>query len=569
MHTVTIRVKNFRNLADVVVPIGHGTVIVGENKSGKSNLAHALRLVLDPTLSPLQRTLGRDDFWDGLDDGSPDWDPMSAGEEIEISVRISDIEGDSAALAALGGAVVEAEPLTAEITYRFAPRDDIEQPDEGAKKYSWGIYGADREERLGADLRHYIGHIYLDALRDAEGDLRAWRRSPLRALIEEMSEEVDKEDLDRIGEALRSANDEVSGLEAVSQLGEAISSQTDAFVGDLQSLDTTLALTPLEPTRILRELRLFVDGEAQRPLGAASLGSLNILYVALLELRLARELERKEVAHTILNIEEPEAHLHPHIQRLVFSRLLRESDGRTAIVTTHSPHIVSVTPPRQIVLLRREEENGTEVSVAAEAALPDADWADIARYLDATRGELVFAQKVLLVEGFAEQVLMPLFASHLDYDLDELGISVCAIHGTHFDVYARFLQALGIPWAVITDGDPKKEEPDVLLGEARAKRIMASLGLEEGDPTDAGIFVGAQTLEYDLYNCDDDVATACRQALSTLAASVEPDDELDAADFLRKVKPRKGRFAQRLASLNESLEAPDYVADAIERLAGS
>ena len=46
-----VRVKNFRNLADIDVPLAQHTVIVGENRSGKSNLLHAMRLVLDSTLS--------------------------------------------------------------------------------------------------------------------------------------------------------------------------------------------------------------------------------------------------------------------------------------------------------------------------------------------------------------------------------------------------------------------------------------------------------------------------------------------------------------------------------------
>lgn len=66
----------------------------------------------------------------------------------------------------------------------------------------------------------------------------------------------------------------------------------------------------------------------------------------------------------------------------------------------------------------------------------------IARYLDATRAELVFARRVLLVEGFAEQVLVPRLAQTIGFDLDKLGISVCAIHGTHFSSYVKFCEAL-------------------------------------------------------------------------------------------------------------------------------
>jgi putative ATP-dependent endonuclease of OLD family len=75
MRIDKVTVKNFRNLADVDVPLQRGTVIVGENRVGKSNFIHALRLVLDPTLPNSERYLRREDFWDGLSDGSPGWDP--------------------------------------------------------------------------------------------------------------------------------------------------------------------------------------------------------------------------------------------------------------------------------------------------------------------------------------------------------------------------------------------------------------------------------------------------------------------------------------------------------------
>jgi len=61
-----VRIKKFRNFKDLDVILGEHAVIVGENKIGKTNFLHALRLVLDPSLPDTARQLQESDFWDGL-----------------------------------------------------------------------------------------------------------------------------------------------------------------------------------------------------------------------------------------------------------------------------------------------------------------------------------------------------------------------------------------------------------------------------------------------------------------------------------------------------------------------
>ena len=88
----------------------------------------------------------------------------------------------------------------------------------------------------------------------------------------------------------------------------------------------------------------------------------------------------------------------------------------------------------------------------ADLDLTAQELADIERYLDVTRGEIVFAKGVILVEGEAEEFLVPVLAKKLGHDLDKLGITVCSIGGTHFLPYVKFLgpNGLHIPYAVVT-----------------------------------------------------------------------------------------------------------------------
>ena len=401
-----------------------------------------------------------------------------------------------------------------------------------------------------------------------------WRAGAARrcdSLLEAATAAASPEELQEAAKAIAEANAQITELGPVKELGSRITGRTREMVGEHQALEAELGIAPLDPLRLLRDLRLFVDAK-RRPIATASLGTLNVLYLALLELGLEQRLTGTEIAHVVMAIEEPEAHLHPHLQRVIFRRLLRPETSKieqTALVTTHSPHIVSVAPPRNLVVLRKVGDH-TEATVAAEADLGEAEWNDIERYLDATRAELVFARRVLLVEGYAEQVLVPIIATSLGLNLDQLGISVCAIHGTHFGSYVRLLTALKIPWAVITDGDPNAE--GTRAGVRRAALLLERLESDAASPDDAGIFVGETTFEYDLLAASETNATAFFDVLESLgptapaAAKIAAWRDVQSPPAAEELLPvvegaGKGRLAHRLAETQ--LDAPEYIAAAL------
>jgi putative ATP-dependent endonuclease of OLD family len=216
----------------------------------------------------------------------------------------------------------------------------------------------------------------------------------------------------------------------------------------------------------------------------------------------------------------------------------------------------------------------TSAAAGHRAHLTEPEWDDIARYLDATRAEMVFARRVLLVEGYAEQVLIPALAKAYGIDLDKLGISVCSIHGTHFDSYSRFCGALEIPWAIITDRD-KVDGNGVSEGQKRAQRILDRLSVT-GSPEEHGIFIGSSTFEYDLLGAGASNIEACFDTLIELGSS-QMNARLAAwngavpayDDYMREIENAggKGRFAQRLAL--KQVKPPAYVAAALDYLATS
>ena len=269
MRLSRITVKNFRNLVDIDVPLARHTVIVGENRSGKSNLLHAMRLVLDNTLSGDQRRLQPEDFWDRLTTAAGD--PTSRGETIEVSLEVTDFDDEASVVAALGDALVTGKPLTARLTYRWEPDplvvDDI--------VYRARFYGGADDRPISSDVRERLITVFMHALRDVESDVRSWRRSPLRALLEGASRNADPADLDKVRETMEAANNSLNKLGPLVALSENISNNTQAAVGSNQGLEATLAAAPPDPRRLIRAMQLLVDGTAQRQLTSTSLGALN------------------------------------------------------------------------------------------------------------------------------------------------------------------------------------------------------------------------------------------------------------------------------------------------------
>ena len=411
MKISRIQIQNFRNFKALDVCLGHSTVIVGENKIGKTNLLHAIRLVLDPSLPDTARQLRDEDFWDGLPR------PVAREHRIMVSIDLAEFEDDENQVALLCEHLVEPEPMVARLTYVFQCLETVEGDPTKESDYEFFLYGGDRPtDRLSFGVRHRLPLDLLPALRDAEGDVGNWKRSPLRPLLDAVGGRIDRDELTSLSENISAATEAVAQNDEVRGLVEAINTRVSGMVGSNHSVETALAFSPNDPERLLRALRLFIDGR-KREIGAASLGSTNVLYLTLKALGLDQAVADGQRHHTFLAIEEPEAHLHPHLQRLVYRDFLRSDEHQdgprpvTVILTTHSPHIVSVAPLRSLVLLRKTSDGQSSEGVStAQLELAPAVVADLERYLDVTRGEMLFAKGVLLVEGDAERFLLPALA---------------------------------------------------------------------------------------------------------------------------------------------------------------
>ena len=610
MRLSRIKIKNFRNFKSLNVGLGEHAVILGENKVGKTNLLFALRLILDPSLPDSARQLRLSDFWDGLDRH------LSADDMIEISLDFRGFEDNKTLLAILADSLVKPEPMVARVTYRFQPVADLDTDPRSEADYEFIVFGGNRTENLiGYELRRWMPMDLFSALRDAEGDLARWTRSPFRPLLDRAAADVDDGDLEEIAQEVQETTQKIAEFPALARVVEDVNLQLTDMVGDKHAVETALGFAPTDPEKLLRALQLMVDG-GKRGVGEASLGSANVLYLALKQLENQHLVDEGVRQHTFLAIEEPEAHLHPHLQRRIYRNYLKvrgeagvDAAPRNIILTTHSPNIASVAPLKNIVVLRlRSDPKGTDTVGRSlhRIDLNPKEIEDLERYIDVTRGELFFSKGVVLVEGDSERFLLPTLAKlhDADFDFDEFGISVCSISGTNFGPYIQLLGDKGLqcPFVVLTDFDPLDEDisqEDVdadeevdqgSYGETRVVNLLRDCILSEDDREDTtfddllksapkhGFFLNEFTFEIDLFK--NGAHEAFSEAMKNLTTNrkihkrfkklaLDPGS-LDPEQLLKDINSiGKGRFAQGLAAilLKKKLDVcPSYIAKALAYL---
>ncbi len=227
----------------------------------------------------------------------------------------------------------------------------------------------------------------------------------------------------------------------------------------------SLSLTGSELIDILRQLDLVLESNK------SGLGSLNLLCVAA-ELLLFLE-EKRGLKLTL--IEELEAHLHPQYQLRMLDYIRGQEGFGQFILTTHSITLAANIPLEHLIILKDDKvfpmgEDYTECK--------EGDYKFLHRFLDATKANLFFARGLIMVEGDAENLLLPIIARVIGKNLHENGVSIVNVGSTAYKRYAKIFQRkdgqqMGIPVSVVTDLDVRsieyyQDDPD----EKRTKKML-------------------------------------------------------------------------------------------------
>ncbi|MBS1051187.1 ATP-dependent endonuclease [Gluconobacter japonicus] len=501
MHISKLQLVNYRNFLRATVKFEKGVnTIIGENGSGKTNLFRAIRLLLDDNLLRMAHRLDERDFHRGLGEWRGHWivislefTDVSQDETIQSlflhgtgNIRAATVDratynlifrpkaairqklGELAARDHSGLATLRREISLADYETVFTGKSSADFSDPNAYRALVGDFDTVTfpTELTPPDIggivpgmfsiSREIGFTFVQALRDVVAEFQNNRTNPLLTLLKGKSGEIDPTAFAPISDLVSNLNTAIEGLEDVCAIRTDIRDTITDAAGETYSPKSLSIRSdlPNEADRLFQSLKLFV-GESEPGyeggIQELSLGGANLIYLTLKLL----EFKYQKVKQTFANflvVEEPEAHIHTHIQKTLFDRL--NYHDTQIIYSTHSTHISEVSNVENINILSRDD--GVCNVFQPAAGLDPGQVGNIQRYLDAVRSNLLFAKSVLLVEGDAEEILVPILIKQVfGLSLDELGISLINIRSTGFENVGILFHDLRIRknCAIITDLD--------------------------------------------------------------------------------------------------------------------
>jgi len=506
MYISNIGIKNFRNFKDKEIIFNDGVnVIIGHNNSGKTNLLKALSLVIDNE-SP--KRLNTDDFnknvtLQELKDNPP---------KISISVTIKKgIEETPDDLVTVSNWLTKLDSTyEALLTYEFflpekkqedyinalalidnALPNAIEKAwkllkHEFIRFYTYKIWGGDIANQATADSDSLkkLDFQFLNAIRDVERDMLTGRNTLLRDVFDFFMDydiKIDDVKTPEVKHAEIKAKRELFSEKAdilIQDLSTRIESGKKEILSYAKKTGASFNKAApnfegsVSESEMYSVLKLIVEYESGIKIPAThnGLGYNNLIFMSLLlaKMQVNADVDYLDInakVFTTLAIEEPEAHLHPAMQ-YKFLKFLNENKKekkvRQIFVTTHSTHITSAVSLDEIICLHNEEGN-TSIGYPKKVFPNDKSKKYVQRFLDATKSDMLFAQKVLFVEGIAEQLLMSIFANYLDMSLEDNHVAIINVGGRYFDHFLHLFDKTKentIPKKVvcITDRDPERKE---------------------------------------------------------------------------------------------------------------
>lgn len=451
MYLGKIQIENFRQFKSVDLEFQSGlNLLVGGNDSGKSSIIDAIKFVTG-THSNDWIKLTKDDFHT---------DGTTRATDLKIVCTFYDLNSDEAA-AFLEWLSINDGKYYLKLTLTGRRK---EKSNSLSEVYYDVKAGEDEESgMISGEAKNKLKATYLKPLRDAEYELAPRKGSRLSQILSAY-EIFQKQDNIRhpLEETMDKANLEVTDYfenKEGKQVSDTINlSYLKEFSLSNNPLTSKFGIAQNDLGRILEKLEL--QGFSKTNETNLGLGSNNLLFVAAEMLLLKKD--SGYVGLKLSLIEEIEAHLHPQSQLNLIDFLDKQSKylGFQSIITSHSNSLTSKVDLNSLIICKDSKAYSLR---KGETELSSGDYEFLRRFLDNTKANLFFASGVIIVEGDAENLLIPTLAEYIGFSLHKHGVSIVNVGSTALLRYAKIFQrkngnGIGIKVSCVTDRDiPPKE----------------------------------------------------------------------------------------------------------------
>lgn len=492
------------------------TAVVGPNAAGKTALLQALAKLFG--VSRAQRTIERSDFHLAADADPDDCNPKDLF--IDALVALPELADGTATPETVAPSfrhmliTRKDKPPVCRLRLEAHWEDDGTVEGEVSQELYWvdtldDDTKDDKKHPVAAADRSLIQLYYTPASRDAGAQVRATAGALAARLLRAI--EWSDEARDSVDLAAKSLSDAFDGEAAITAIGKAVQKRWSSLHDEQIDTKPRLSLVSRRFADVVSKIGVIFeqgpDGH-ERGLDALSDGQQSLFYFALVAA--VFDMERQVATGTvdgfhkdqlripalsIFAIEEPENHLSPYfLARIVRQiRSLTKEGGAQALITSHSPAVLSRVKPMEVRYCRRNPK--TRVSSMKKIKLPPSisEEGKFVRGAMLAFPELYFARFVLLVEGDSERVVLPRLAESLDMLVDPAFVAIVPLGGRHVQHFWRLLSQLDIPFATLLDLDLGRAG----AGFGRIKTAIENL-IEAGAPkaellkTDKGVLTDSE-----------------------------------------------------------------------------
>ncbi|MCC7070412.1 MAG: DUF2813 domain-containing protein [Deltaproteobacteria bacterium] len=453
MHLKSASIENFRALKSINVTFASKgpTVFIGENNAGKTALLRAIGAALATLRSAKTVVFDSYDFHVQVVD-----DKLVPSGPIKITLHFQEASAgewsDELRQQLAGITAFDPADTTMDPLHHVLVRVTATQGTSGIEVESDFLdfdgtpLGTREAKGPGFQVMYRLApFFYLSAMRDA-GTNFGTRGEFWKPFLDESTIPAAKRA--EVEAALRAVNEKI--VAAHDSFEKVRGRLKDVAKVVTSGTGVNIEAVPSRIFDILGRSQVTFDapGGAAIPLQRHGEGTQSLSVLMLFDAFLRNKLGDPD-ASALLGLEEPEAHLHPNATRTLFL-LLNDLPGQT-LISTHSGDLLAAVDPRSIRRLHRR--GGTVALAQLDGTLDAVEMERFHRAVRRNRGELMFARSWLLVEGEAEVAIFEI--------LDEL-VAPFAHRGVRIIEYAQIgLEALikaanqlGIPWHLVSDGDP-------------------------------------------------------------------------------------------------------------------